>query len=246
MMRSAPPKSSAFTLIELLVVIAIIALLAGLLLPVLGKAQETGRATKCTSNLRQIGAAISAFATENDGVLPGPLDAWQYAIPPAAGKTGSIPGTPQLCSALAKYVGLSETATTTTPTESTSIFICGSNYLQNRTLAGPVYVLNPLPIILPSQPPFGDAAMSVDPVKMAMLSNWIDDKAEGGERPRDLTRTWAMKDADQQAFVGSSYSVAAPAGTPEKPVHGAIRNALFYDWHVGKLDADPMRNDQPK
>jgi prepilin-type N-terminal cleavage/methylation domain-containing protein/prepilin-type processing-associated H-X9-DG protein len=60
----------AFTLIELLVVIAVIGVLAGLLMPTLGRAKEAGRATACLSNLRQIGVALQLYVDENNNRLP--------------------------------------------------------------------------------------------------------------------------------------------------------------------------------
>jgi prepilin-type processing-associated H-X9-DG protein/prepilin-type N-terminal cleavage/methylation domain-containing protein len=62
---------SAFTLIELLVVIAIIAVLATLGYAAADSVIGKGQATKCLSNMRQIGAAMQMFVGDNDGRLPG-------------------------------------------------------------------------------------------------------------------------------------------------------------------------------
>src|SRR3954465_3154333 len=65
----------AFTLIELLVVIAIVAILASLLLPVLARAKESGRATQCLSNLHQLGLALQMYVNDNHNRLPTMRDA---------------------------------------------------------------------------------------------------------------------------------------------------------------------------
>jgi hypothetical protein len=58
--------------VELLVVIGIIALLVGILIPVLARAREHARAVQCASNISQIYKACVMYANDNRGVLPIP------------------------------------------------------------------------------------------------------------------------------------------------------------------------------
>jgi len=61
---------SAFTLIELLMTLGIIAVLAGLLLPGIGRARARALGTACRGNLRQWGVATFLFVSDNNGLLP--------------------------------------------------------------------------------------------------------------------------------------------------------------------------------
>ena len=63
-------KATGFTLIELLAVITVIGLLAGLLLPAIGRALERSKGVSCLQNLRSLGSAMTFYAGDHDGWMP--------------------------------------------------------------------------------------------------------------------------------------------------------------------------------
>jgi prepilin-type N-terminal cleavage/methylation domain-containing protein len=62
--------SRGFTLLELLVVIAIVAVLLGIVLPVLGSVRETAKKTVCAANLRSLGQGINSCVSDHDSAYP--------------------------------------------------------------------------------------------------------------------------------------------------------------------------------
>jgi prepilin-type processing-associated H-X9-DG protein/prepilin-type N-terminal cleavage/methylation domain-containing protein len=66
----ATPRSGAFSLVELLVVIAVIAILLGILLPILAKAREAANRTVCMANLRGMVQAAHLHAADHKGYMP--------------------------------------------------------------------------------------------------------------------------------------------------------------------------------
>lgn len=70
------PDQRGFTLTELLVTMAVLAILVSLLLPVMESVQEHGRQTACSSNQRQLVAAITTWAQDHEDVFPTVEDVW--------------------------------------------------------------------------------------------------------------------------------------------------------------------------
>jgi prepilin-type N-terminal cleavage/methylation domain-containing protein/prepilin-type processing-associated H-X9-DG protein len=213
-------RRRGFTLVELLVVVAIIAILAALLLPALAAAKAKAKRINCVSNLKQIGQALQMYVDDNSDSLPGPVFAGARA-------SYDINSTEELVWYLAQLVG--EPA----PSKQTVIartFVCPSYQQQapdaNSLIGRKIYLLNDDVDSNPVHkvPPFGypsvGGAPSMSPMKHTSFDNFLP--------PSSL---YAITDMDQ-ALPTLNPSISWWTDLPNKPLHGAVRNQLFFDWHV--------------
>jgi|GEM_PF-2831889 len=78
-MNTSPYPSPRLSLVEILIAVTLGSLLVSILIPALKQSSADAALAKCRSNLHQVGAAISLYAAENDGMLPPNLNSTFYA-----------------------------------------------------------------------------------------------------------------------------------------------------------------------
>jgi prepilin-type N-terminal cleavage/methylation domain-containing protein/prepilin-type processing-associated H-X9-DG protein len=207
----------AFTLIELLVVIAVIAIIAGMLLPALASAKKKGARVQCMSNLKQVGIALQNFTDDNEDFLPGPVVTGARA---SYDETSSQ----ELIFYIATYLG---DPAPSKKTVISRVFRC-PGYERNApgltSLIGrKVFLLNddadanPLSQV----PPFGyPLPPTATPLKITAFDNNLPPAS-----------VFAVSDVDQSIPI-LNPTISWWSDLPNAPVHGSVRNQLFFDWHV--------------
>ncbi|EIP98993.1 prepilin-type N-terminal cleavage/methylation domain-containing protein [Opitutaceae bacterium TAV1] len=207
--------AAAFTLIELLTVIAIIGILAAIIIPVVGKVRESARRAQCVSNLRQIANAVLLFADDHRGVLPGGIpDRWNHKGL-AGGQVASvnINNWNMLGTHIASYLNVK------LPEDATSVlmpaFVCPSFISKYSDLAAEpgsvIYALNTASLLdgVVDSLPFGKQNKTFA-LRIEQIPN--------------LSRTYMLRDSDKKA--DTSWNC------PPEPVHGNLRNRVYFDTHV--------------
>ncbi|MHC4362308.1 MAG: type II secretion system protein, partial [Planctomycetota bacterium] len=82
-------RRTGFTFVELLVIVAVIALLVGILLPVLSTARQQATAVVCASNIKHLALALTTYEQENGTFPPGFDNVTFTMVAPPGGYAGN-------------------------------------------------------------------------------------------------------------------------------------------------------------
>jgi prepilin-type N-terminal cleavage/methylation domain-containing protein/prepilin-type processing-associated H-X9-DG protein len=204
-----------FTLIELLTVIAIIAVLAALAFPFISKMQNSGSQSKAAANFRQLGAALTMYAADNNQSLPRLQTShrWVYR-----NNTANQIGR-ELWSQLGLPAPINDVWQPVTVLMSPALKKWLLKYSPTDPNGGAHAAVWKVTLEDGSRYPFGSGnGTGVNaPMKMHAVPN--------------PSKTWAIY---ERGGTGDPYTLL----TFPEPIHGSTRAVLFFDGHVEVIPSD--------
>jgi type II secretory pathway pseudopilin PulG len=219
-------RKSAFTLVELLVVTGIIALLIGLLIPILSKARRQADRVQCLSNLRQLAVAYQLYLHDNNQRV--------MRVNPIPTAPNLVPYTaPSIVEVLNPFLSSSPTRLTPTGVPmGNEVFHCSLDHITTKDSAPSALSLPPNVAVTTYFDAEGSSyeynfyfnASSVDPIS-------------------GVNRVWVQ--ALAAANAPGEFLPLAPDQLPllidYEAFHGLpnqmqAKNAMFGDFHAGVLD----------
>ncbi|EIP99774.1 prepilin-type N-terminal cleavage/methylation domain-containing protein [Opitutaceae bacterium TAV1] len=229
--RPLPPAGvrsrRGVTLIELLAVITLIGVLAGLVIAGIGHIRNLARIATCRSNLRQAGVAMLNYATDSRDLLPGPLWRGQGPVYNSDASGSFDTGSGNLANFLVPYFGLQPPPPSTemraqalscpawlNSGHAPQTSICYYSTGETGADDGSGYF------------PFGRYSSNPDNLVRPMQISALPEPAT----------TVALREFDRKQLPEDSSSFyATDPRVPPRPVHGNVRNALYFDGHVGPM-----------
>jgi prepilin-type N-terminal cleavage/methylation domain-containing protein/prepilin-type processing-associated H-X9-DG protein len=224
-------RQNGFTLVELLVTISIIGLLAGLSIPAIKAAQDKAKQATCSSNLKQLGVALSSYLAENNGVFPGlhtqanATIVWPHRLRPYLGNNHNLFWCP------AENRNAKWPVTYTSPTPHSNPQLASYGYYQGEAIFNP-------------ETRFSYGYNDAGTIGDQGLGSSIDDQARPLPRITQIVKPSQMVAIGDTTSDGSWDAALDPTNDREAPKgrHGGGANILCVDGHVENVRVENLRS----